>query len=59
MTTSERFFLGSIGVGRRTSDVAMSGEVFYGWMDGMDKKRRKNSVLGSPINVDVQLYPLF
>ena len=44
---------------RRTSDVAMSGEVFYGWMDGMDKKRRKNSVLGSPINVDVQLYPLF
>ena len=35
---------------RRTSDDAMSGEVFYGRMDGRmpDKKRHKNFVLGSP-----------
>ena len=38
---------------RRMSDVAMSGEVLYGWMDGRtaDKKRRKNFILGSPYDV--------
>ena len=44
---------------RRTSDVAMSGEVFYGRTDGWtaDKKRRKNFVVGSPLFIqEIKIY---
>ena len=36
---------------RRTSDVPISGEVFYGRTDGRtaDEKRRKNLILGLPV----------